>query len=155
MTETFVYAGRIVQDDVCLHIWMHLSGERSVESISMASADLYNIMIQEGMIGKDDNVIMFDARGGVLFPTQTYHAEFRFMRFVPDDLTTIWNRIVSAERDDKFFIVTSEFRADGSVYRHTYEEAERPGLRQKIIALPIYPDIKSPALFATTKELKQ
>lgn len=116
----FVNLGQFVQSNAQLHVWLHVSEKQtalSPEVLSQASAEVYNAMIHNQQIRKNDHVLVFAHEAGVVHSTLISHIDFPGLKIQNADLIVIWQRMKDAVRLPPFQLMRMDFKEDGkSVY---------------------------------------
>ncbi len=117
--EIFFYLGRLSQKVGALHIFFHTlkyTKDHTISSIERASAELYNVMINETMIKKGDSVFVFNIIPDFanISCVQITHETFQQI-IQQNDIQDIWSRILVAKREPPYLIISMDFKPNADV----------------------------------------
>lgn len=133
----FVNLGQFVQPGAQLHVWLQVNENATTtfkpDVLSRASVELYNAMIHNQQIRKNDYVLVFVYQAGVLHSTQVSHIDFPGLVIQDTMLGLIWHCMKNGVRPSLFQLMRMDFEKDGETV-HCCQTME---VREQSVALMI------------------
>lgn len=139
-TEMFTYMGKSGK----VHFFLHYqANEMQIDKIVTMSADIYNVMISEGMIKNQDKVVVYNIISAIkivnepslmlgvtgtiknvkLLAVETDHVSFTHLVYDTKDLAQMFINLIKAERKihDSLFIIKAFIENGKAVKYFNYD----------------------------------
>jgi len=111
----FIYLGKFSLHEWGLHVWLHGVINNVIfpqEVVARAAAEVFNVMLHENRLSKNEHVLVFSYFDEIVHSTQISHIDFPRLHIPETDLPGIWTRLAKAPREPPFLFVEMEFNKD-------------------------------------------